>query len=113
MMNIISRYEILITPGIIFIAVFILGLILRRVILSYVTQLVRGTKSQIDDIILAAIRKPSILWCVIAGLYLAVHYSAIKPQYSILVQKAIIILGIASITLALADALTKLIKLSH
>ena len=97
-------------PLIIFSVILILGYILRRIIFSRLSRWSKKTKSQLDDIIIAAINTPFIIWCLMLGLYVALRFSDMPDNLVILAGKTLLVLGIFSITLVLANMSNKLVK---
>jgi small-conductance mechanosensitive channel len=60
------------------------------------------TETRIDDILLAALKVPSIYWCVAIGLIVGVHMSDLQDRYVLYAGKAIQVLVILSVTIAAA-----------
>lgn len=61
------------------------------------------TETQLDDIIIKALKTPSILWCIAIGLYIGVGVSDLSEKYVPYISKAIHIIIIFSITIASAN----------
>lgn len=92
-------------------ATLILGYILRKILFNRLSRWAKNTKSNIDDIIIAAIRGPFILWCLMLGIYLALEFSSLSEEFVHISGKILLVLGITSITLVLANISTKLVKI--
>lgn len=97
-------------PLIIFSAVLIFGYIARKIIFSRLTSWSKKTKSELDDIIIAAIGTPFIIWCLMLGVYLALKFSEMPESLVGLAGKTLLVLGIFSITLVLANMSNKLVR---
>lgn len=89
----------------------ILGYILRGVLFYRLTKWAQNTKSPVDDIIVAAIRGPFIIWCLMGGIYFSLEISQLSPHIVQIAEKALLALGILSVTLATASVSTKLVNL--
>ncbi len=61
------------------------------------------TETQIDDIVIKALKTPSILWCIAIVLYIGVGVSELPDKYVLYISKAIHIIIIFSITIAAAN----------
>ena len=66
-----------IIPAVITLAIIVILLIVRSVILRLLRRGASHTKSHLDDVILQAIRTPSIYWSVAVGLYVGVAVSTL------------------------------------
>src|SRR3990172_8621841 len=89
------------------------GLILLR---GIAFRLLHGwsekTQTELDDIIIRAIKIPSIYWCLAIGLYVGIAISGLPEKYILYSSKAIRVIVIMSITFASAN-LTGLIFRSY
>ncbi len=74
---------------------------LRRIGLRALTRLARTTEGKLDDLALAAFRLPSLLWCLVFGVYIGLTAApAIPPRIEQLVNDALVIVLILSVTIA-------------
>src|SRR5262249_51450561 len=76
----------------------------RKLLIRFFKGWSQKTETRLDDLFLEAVRGPSIYWCIAVGLYFAIGTSKLPAQYVVYSFKAIHILLIFSITLALANA---------
>lgn len=83
-------------------------LIIRAILFSILHHWAKKTKTEIDNLIIATIKFPSILFCLGFGLYIGLDTFEIPPKYAAYLVKATHILIILSVTVALANLLTKL-----
>ncbi|MFH0855956.1 MAG: mechanosensitive ion channel family protein [Candidatus Omnitrophota bacterium] len=97
-------------PAAIFIIVLILGYAARRIVLNRLRAWANNTKTQIDDIILDSIRSPFIIWFLMLGLYFALEFSSMPESLTRIINKSLVVLGVFSATLVLANITAKLIK---
>jgi small-conductance mechanosensitive channel len=97
-------------PIIAFLLVLAAGLIIRRVLMSRLNAWAARTSTQIDNIIIGAIAKPSVIWCLMLAIYAAISSSAMPPYWINIAGKTLLTLGILSVTLVLANIATGSIR---
>ena len=100
-----------ILPFAIFVVTLFAGYLIRKIIFSRLQKWSKGTKTQIDDIIIAAIRGPFIVWFLMLGTYFALSSSALPEEATHILNKILLVLGIGSVTMVLANVSSKLIKI--
>jgi len=88
----------------------ILGYIIRRIIFGRLTSWSKHTKTQIDDIIISAVKGPFIIWALILGIYIAIEFSVLPENVIDIAHKVLLVLIVLSVTLVLANLSVKLIK---
>lgn len=98
----ISFKRILIPVGIALLSVIIL-LIIRSIAFRLLSGWSKKTKIRIDEIIVDALKTPSIFWCIAIGLYVGVAVSELPKQYVSYFNKTIYVLLIQSFTIAFAN----------
>lgn len=89
-------------PISIIIAAFIIGLILRKILLSKLIKWAKRTKTEADDIIIKELNRPFILWCLLIGLYFAAGATPLSEEWLLIAGKVISVIAIFSVTLFLA-----------
>ena len=94
----------------VFIGTTALAFIVRKVMLRLLHRWAKKTETLVDDLLLAAVRVPSIYWCIAAGLYLAIGTSELPAQYVVYSFKAIHVLVILSVTLVVANVSANLVN---
>lgn len=97
-------------PLSVFVVTLILGLIIRRLLFNRLSKWAERTSSKVDDIIIAGVKTPFILWTLMLGIYLAIRTTSLPPDIVYLAGKILVILGIGSITIVLANISSRLIK---
>jgi len=97
-------------PLALFFAVLFFGYILRKILFTRLSKWASRTKSQIDDIILAAAKGPFIIWCIMLGIYFALEASKLPQEVVNISGKILLVLGITSVTLVLANISSKLVR---
>ena len=106
-----KKFFELIMPLVVFLVTLSSGYILRRVLFSRLLRWAKDTKSEIDDIVISATKGPFIIWCLMLGIYFALKVSSLPEELVYIAGKILLILGISSVTLILANISTKLIKI--
>lgn len=97
-------------PLIVFIAVLLMGIIIKQVVFKRFLSWSKKTATQIDDIIVQAVKGPAIALCFILALYFALQFSNLSENIIQIIGKSIFILGIVSVVLALANLISGVIK---
>ena len=100
----------LVMPAAIMLGSTIALLIFRSIILYSVKKWSDRTKTKIDDVILEAIRTPSIFWCAAVGIVIGIDTVEMPPKYALYLPKALHVLIIISITSAISTISGKLIE---
>lgn len=90
-------------PTAIFAVTFIILFIIRKILISLFIRFTSKTATKLDDIIILAFKKPSVLWVVAISLHIAISFSKIPHNYVLILTKTIIIIIIISVTVALSN----------
>ena len=98
-------------PVIYLIAGLLAGLIIEKTVFAYLVRLVKKTRWVADDLILSAFRNLPLLWCFLAGAYFASNSIELYPRWERLVEHAILVLFLASLTLVGARIAATLVTL--
>ncbi len=96
----------------VFIGVTAAAWIVRHVVFRLLHRWAQRTETTMDDLLIAALRYPSIFWCLAIGLYFAIGTSALPAAYVTYSFKAIHVLVILSVTFALANVSSQLVTAS-
>ncbi|MEW6481876.1 MAG: mechanosensitive ion channel family protein [bacterium] len=107
----VQRSVEIVIPASIFLVILITGYLLRKFLFNRVSHWAKKTSTNIDDIIIQATKGPFIIWCLMLGIYFSLEYSKLPDDIVHIAGKILLTLGIASITLVLANISTKLIKI--
>ena len=75
------------TPFLVLAGSVLLGYLSRALVLRWLSHLFRRTRSEIDDLLLAALRPHIPFWFLLGGLGLAARLAPIQPRMADLVQK--------------------------
>jgi small-conductance mechanosensitive channel len=104
-----AMFEFLIPAGILLITL-IFGFIIRKIIFVRLGRWSRNTKTKIDDIIIGSIKGPFMIWFFMLGIYFAIESSKLPENLVHTVNKLLLVLGIFSVTFALANISAKLVS---
>jgi len=108
--NILSQFRQTMIPVVIFISVWLIGYIIRKIVFIRVTKWAEKTKSQVDDIILEAIKGPFIIWSIMLGMYFALRVSNLPQNFTNIAGKILLVLGMFSVTLVIANITARLVQ---
>jgi len=89
-------------------AVFLL--MVRYIAFKLLHKWAERTETKIDDIIIKALKVPSVYWCIAIGLYIGVAVSDFPEKYVFYFSRAIHVIVILSITIAAANLSGKIFK---
>lgn len=102
---------VVLIPLTVFLVTLLVGFILRRILFNKLSKWAKNTKSEIDDIVIAATKGPFIIWCLMLGIYFAIETSRLPENLAHILGKILLVLGILSVTLVLANISTKFVKI--
>jgi small-conductance mechanosensitive channel len=105
-----SLFTEVMVPLMIFSAIVIAGYIIRKVIFLRLAKWAGNTKTQIDDIIISAVKGPFIVWFLMLGFYLALEFTKLPENIIHIINKSLLVLGIFSVTLVLANIVGQMIR---
>lgn len=97
-------------PLTIFISTLGLGFFMRRVLFKRLLRWANHTKTRIDDIVIAAVKGPFIIWCLMFAIYFALEFSRFPEDIVLITGKILLVLGVISVTMVLSDISSRLIK---
>jgi len=100
----------LLAPAVAFVATIVIGYIIRGILLGRLTHLAKKSKTHVDDIIVAIVRGPSIIWILILAVVVATRFYTFSAEVSDIVDKSLLVLGIISVTLVAANLAASLIQ---
>jgi len=85
-------------------------LIVRAIAFKVLHKWAESTETKIDDIIIRSLKTPTVFWCVAIGLYIGIAISELPPKYILPISKAIHIIIILSITIAVSNLAGKVFR---
>jgi small-conductance mechanosensitive channel len=97
-------------PAIIVLASAAVLLMLRAIAFRFLRQWAERTETRLDDIIIASIKKPSLLFVVAIGIHVGLTFSGIPEKHLGYISKILSIIIILSVTLASASLAGRLFK---
>lgn len=98
-------------PLIIFLVALSVGLIAKKIIFNRFSHWAKKTSTQLADIIVQTAKGPFVVLCLMLSLYFALQFSKLPENIVYIMSKGILILGIISVVLALANLLSAAIKI--
>lgn len=102
------QYEKLIIPLALTFITAALLMIGRGIFFRLFHRWAAKTESRLDDLIIGAIRIPSLFWCLAMGLYLGINVSDYDGKYLFYISRSIHILLVFSFTLVAANLIGKI-----
>jgi small-conductance mechanosensitive channel len=105
-----SDLAALAVPAALTVAGYALGLLVRRTVFARLARVASGTRSELDDLMVAALRGPLGLWGATLGLYVATGLTRLPDGVARVLQRSILALFIFSITWALAGLAAGLVR---
>lgn len=106
----IQKFLVLIMPLLVFLITVFTGYIVRKILFGRFSRWASRTKTGIDDIVIDATRGPFIIWCLMLGIYFGLEISELPEQWVDIGGKALLVLGVGSVTLVLSNISTKFIR---
>lgn len=101
--------KIIIPASVAFTSALIL-IILRGIAFKFLRKWAAKTETRMDDIVIKSLRVPSLYWCLAIGLYAGAEISDLPKKYVFYFSKAIHIIVILSITIAVANFSGKIFR---
>jgi small-conductance mechanosensitive channel len=103
-------WSALLMPLSVTVLTLVVGLFVRRSSLRLLGRWAAGTAWKFDDIVVAAIRGPLIIWIFMLALHLGVQTSNLPPRAQALAAQVLLVLFEISITLAVSRLAGALVK---
>ena len=97
--------------GITLAAAYILGQFLRVIVAAQLAKFAGRTEGEWDDVVIKEVKKRVTYWSLLVGAHLALGHWALTYDTLVLSRHVISALGVASVTFALAEILTRLVVL--
>ncbi len=97
-------------PFIAFFSILFIGYILRKLVIISIINLSKKTKNKLAELLIVSIKGPFIFWCFIFSVYSALKLTNLPVGLIDSINKFLLVAGIFSITLVLANLSMKLIK---
>jgi small-conductance mechanosensitive channel len=94
--------ELALSVGVI-LFVLCFGLVLRSLLFKRLTKWAQQTKHDLDDIIISAIKGPFVIWFLMLGIYIALHFHELPENVVNTAGKILLALGLFSATLVAAN----------
>ncbi|MFO0752821.1 MAG: mechanosensitive ion channel family protein [Thermodesulfovibrionales bacterium] len=98
-----ASVKAIVPPFIVALAVFFLALGIRGIIFRFLHRWASGTRPDLDDILIRAMRTPSLFWCVALGLYAGSALPDIPQPYLVPLRRGLHVMVLFSFTIATAN----------
>ena len=98
-------------PLIIFGAIFLAGYVVRKILFKRLLNLAGKTTSPLDDVIISAIKGPSLIWLLMLAIYFAIRISGIPEDIADTLGKFLLVSGIFSVTIVINNIVGKVVKI--
>lgn len=86
-----------------------LTLVIRHFLIRHISMLAGRTETKFDDIVVTAIKTPSILWCLMLSMYFSMSVLDIPQAWTSAIAKILFVLGVLSVMLVLSGISSKMI----
>ena len=104
------EYKHLVAPLIITAILTFLLLVIRALSFRLLHKWAKNTESTLDNIIISALKMPSVFWCIVIALYIGVAISEFPEKYIFYFNRSIHVILIFSITIACANLAGKIFR---
>jgi small-conductance mechanosensitive channel len=88
-----------------------IGYIIRKIAFERLAKWSKDTAGGVGDIISSIIKGPFIIWVLMLGIYFALEISTLPYRVVRVANQTLLVLGVFSVTLVLANLATRLIKI--
>lgn len=89
-------------PGVVFLIVTALGMVVRRIAFTRLRKWVRTSSTSVEESLFDTLHGPSFLWVVILGIFAATETSELPPNLTRWAERTLQVLWIVSLTVAVA-----------
>jgi small-conductance mechanosensitive channel len=90
-------------PFVTFLAVVCLGFLFRALLFMRLIRWAQNTKSELDDVVINAIKGPFLIWFIMLGIYCALQFPKLPDNIVHTAGKILLVLGLFSATLVAAN----------
>ena len=97
-------------PAVVALATALALSLLRYLAFRVLRGYARISKTRIDEFVIGSLRAPSVFWCVAIGLHVGLSMSDLPDKYTLYLSKAIDIIVILSISIAVANASGRMLE---
>lgn len=87
------------------------GYVIRKITIERLAKWSKNTANKAGDIVSSVIKGPFIIWVLMLGIYFALEVSTLPYRVVRVANQTLLVLGIFSVTLVLANLVTRLIKI--
>lgn len=109
-MNMKTILNTLLVPAIVSAVAIIIMFVLRGISIGLLRRWMKKTGIRTNDLVVGALKVPSVYWCIAIGLYIGIEISDLPRKYMFQVDKTISIILIFSITIAVANLAVRIFE---
>jgi len=108
--NMKTMLNTLLAPALVSAVAIIIMFAFRYISMSLLRRWMRKTGTKMNELVVGALKVPSIYWCIAIGLYIGIEISDLPRKYMPYVDKTISVIIIFSVTIALANLFVKIFE---
>jgi small-conductance mechanosensitive channel len=108
--NMKTMLNTLLAPAVVSAIAITIMFVLRGISIGLLRRWMKKTGMKTKDLIVGALKAPSIYWCIAIGLYIGIEISDLPRKYMLYVDKTITIILIFSITIAVANLAVRIFE---
>jgi small-conductance mechanosensitive channel len=105
-----NESALLLAPLLVFFLTLLLGWIVRRILFAAFARWAKRTATEMDDILVGAVRGPFMIWVLMLALHLGAQISPLPARISSLIAKILLFLLVASLTAVAAKLASKMVR---
>lgn len=106
----IHHWDTLLIPAAVFVAVLAAGWFAQRILFRALQRWAGRTATKLDDMLVETLRGPLLVWILILALHLGAQASDLPAKATTLVTRTLLVLWIASLTMAAAKLAARLTR---
>jgi len=89
---------------------YCIGLLVRKSLLARLARITEKTHSQVDDLVVSAVRTPFMIWMLMLGLYLSLQFSSVHQNVLAIMGKILLMLTVISLILVASNVSVEAVR---
>jgi small-conductance mechanosensitive channel len=98
-----DNIRVIYLPTVIAVIIIFILVLIRSIFFRVIRKWADKTETEVDDIIISAVKIPSFYWMIAIGLYIGITVSDLPPRYIIYLSKTIYLIVILSVSYAASN----------
>src|SRR3990170_4013127 len=98
-----DNIRVIYLPTVIAVIIIFILLLIRGIFFRVIRKWADKTETEVDDIIISAVKTPSFYWVIAIGLYIGIAVSDLPPRHIIYLSKTIYLIVILSVSYAASN----------